>query len=137
MAKSVNEMSVVALEKALSTKKARLDKLLAQRIQLQKQLDGVERKIRDVGGDGAVEETKRSRRVRKLRPRNKQPLAAYVREILGRTKKGLTIDEVHAKVLDSGYKTKSENFKNVIYQCLYHAEDITQDADTGRYQLKT
>ncbi len=137
MAKSVTEMSLAELEKALSSRKSKLEKLQTQRKQLLKQLAGIDSKIRGIAGSEAVEKAPGVKVVRKRRPKNKQPLKAYVLDILGRSKKGLTLDEVHTKVLASGYKTKSDNFKNVVYQCLYHAKDISQDSETGRYQLKS
>jgi len=65
------------------------------------------------------------------------PLWGHVENILGRTKRGFTIDELEKKILASGYKTNSNNFKNVVYQCLYHSEDVSLNGETGRYVLKS
>ncbi len=134
MPKNVSEMSVADLEKALLSKRSKLEDLSNQRDRLRKQLETVEGKIRTLGGTPATPGKRRGGR-RGKRVKNAKPLTAYVEEILGRTKKGFTVDEVMQKVLDSGYKTKSKNFRNVVYQCLYHAENIVQDEKTGRYQL--
>ncbi len=58
-------------------------------------------------------------------------------EILGRTKKGLTLAELGQKVLDAGYKSSSSNFRNVLYQCVYNTKDVYHDESTGTYKLKS
>ncbi len=134
MPKNVSEMSVAALEKALLTKRSKLEDLSSQRDRLRKQLETVEGKIQTLGGTPAAPGKLRGGR-RGKRVKNDMPLSGYVEDILGRTKKGFTVDEVVQKVLEAGYKTKSKSFRNVVYQCLYHAENIVQDEKTGRYQL--
>ncbi len=134
MAKSVNQMSVGELEKALAVKRDKLDELMSERDQVLKDLDRIDGKIRDVGGKVSA---KRAQGRRGPKAKNEKPLWGYVEDILGRTKKGLTIEELEQKVLASGYMTKSNNFRNVIYQCLYHAEEVTHDSSTGRYVIKS
>ncbi|MCA9111870.1 MAG: hypothetical protein R3B91_22920 [Planctomycetaceae bacterium] len=134
MAKPISQMSVAELEKALAAKRDKIDEYLGERDQLLKSLDRVESKIRDLGGSvtGRRVQGRRGPRVK-----NEKPLWGYVSDILGRTKKGLTIEELEEKILSSGYKTNSSNFRNVIYQCLYHAEQVSHDSSTGRYVMKS
>ncbi len=132
MAKSISQMSVVELEKALSTKRDKINDYMSERDQILKELDRVEGKIRDLGGKVAG---RKAQGRRGPRAKNEKPLWGYVEDILGRTKKGFTIEELEKRVLASGYKTKSNNFRNVIYQCLYHAEQVSHDSETGRYVL--
>ncbi len=134
MAKSVNQMSVSELEKALAVKRDKLGELMGERDQVLKELDRIDGKIRDMGGKVSA---KRAQGRRGPKAKNDKPLWGYVEEILGRSKRGFTIEELEQKVLDSGYKTKSNNFRNVIYQCLYHAEQVTHDSSTGRYVLES
>lgn len=134
MAKSVNQMSVAELEKALSARRERIDSLMADRDQILRELDKVEGKIRDLGGSFSG---RRAQGRRGPRAKNEKPLWGYVEDILGRSKRGVTIEELEKKVLASGYKTNSNNFRNVIYQCLYHAEEVSHDSSTGRYILKS
>jgi len=136
MAKNVNEMSVADLEKALLSKRSKLEDLSSQRERLRKQLETVEGKIQTLGGTPGTPAKRGGGRQGK-RVKNAKPLSGYIEEILGRTKKGFTVDEVEQKVLEAGYKTKSKNFRNVVYQCLYHAENIAQDEKTGRHLLNS
>jgi len=134
MSKSVKQMSVAELEKALSAKRDKLEVLASEREELLKELGRVDGKIRDLGGkvSGRVSTGRRGPRAK-----NEKPLWGHVEDILGRTKRGFTVDELEQKIRASGYKTKSKNFKNVIYQCLYHSEDVSHDSATGRYVLKS
>jgi len=134
MPKTVSDMSVADLEKALQSKRGKLDDLSNQRDRLRKQLESVEGKIQTLGGTPADPGKQKGGR-RGKRVKNAMPLSGYVEEVLGRTKKGFTVDEVEQKVLEAGYKTNSKNFRNVVYQCLYHAENIVQDEKSGRHQL--
>lgn len=129
------EMTVAQLERALENKRSRLTELTAKREKLQKQLAKTDSEIASLAGRGAAEGTGVRRRRR--RPKNAKSLRAYVLEILGRSKKGLTIAELDDKVQATGYKSKSRNFRNVLYQCLYNSDEIGQDKETGRYVLKS
>lgn len=129
------EMTVAQLERALENKRLRLSELTTKREKLQKQLAKTESEIASLAGRGVAEGTGVRRRRR--RPKNAKSLRAYVLEILGRSKKGLTIAELDDRVQATGYKSKSRNFRNVLYQCLYNSEEIGQDKETGRYVLKS
>ena len=61
---------------------------------------------------------------------------AVVLEILGKNKKGFTLADLAVKVNESGYRSTSRNFRNVLYQCLYNTEGITHDDATGCYRLE-
>lgn len=134
MTKPISQMSLAELEKALAAKREKIDEYMSERDQLLKNLSRVESKILDLGGSlsGRKVQGRRGPRVK-----NEKPLWGYVEDILGRSKRGLTIDELEQKILASGYKTNSSNFRNVIYQCLYHAEQVSHDSTTGRYILKS
>lgn len=128
-----NDMTVVQLERILERKRARLDGLLKRRERLQKARDAVEARIRSIGG--FRRESGRGRVVRK-RPRNDQPLVAVVLGILSQHKKGLTLKDLSAKVLETGYKTFSAKFENTVYQCLYNnSKKLDHDAKTHTYRV--
>ena len=59
-----------------------------------------------------------------------------VNGILGDTPKGLSLDDLVAKVRASGYKTKAKSFTNVVYQCVYNAKAIYRDKKKGTYRIK-
>ena len=134
MAKSVNQMSVSELEKVLAFKREKLDDLMSERDQVLKELDRIDGKIRDLGGKVSA---RKSQGRRGPKAKNEKPLWGYVEDLLGRSKRGMTIEELEKKILASGYNTKSNNFRNVIYQCLYHAEQVTHDSSTGRYIINS
>lgn len=148
-ASALREMSVEQLEKAL------LSKLVAAREQLRKDLGSLDLKIRDLSGGTSVlkaaesessEEDGPRRRGRPKgsknrkgrrgpRVKNEKSLRVYVQEELQKAKKGLTIDELIAAVQAAGYKSKSDKFKAVMYQCLFHGKRFQKDDATGKYVL--
>ena len=133
MAKSAAELSVAALERMLETKKSKLEKFTKQRDQLQRKLETVEKKIAELSGPAGRGPGKR---VSRKRPKNVKSLKAFVREILGRSKKGLTLSALGEKVLAAGYKSKSKRFTNVLYQCLYGNDEFVHDEKTKTYRLE-
>lgn len=133
MARVVQEMTVAQLEQALLKKKGKLESLLTRREKLQRQLDKVQRQIDGIAGrsgDGGM------RRRKRRRPRNTKSLRTIVMDLLGKSKKGLSISELHERVEQTGYRTRSKNFRNVLYQCLYNTEGISHEKETGKYILK-
>lgn len=130
MAKSTS-LSVAELQSLLNEQRKRLDELKKKQSALQKELDAVNQEIASIeGGEGGA------RRVRRRRGRNQKPLRAYVQEVLTANKKGLALQEISEAVQANGYKTSSKNFKNVLYQCLYHNEEFIHDDKTGTYKIK-
>ena len=77
------------------------------------------------------------RRKKPKRPKNAQKLPEVLKDILGRSKKGLALGELTQKVIDSGFKSNSEKFNNVVYQTLYNRKDsFERDAEGGLWKLK-
>lgn len=148
-ASALREMSVAQLEKAL------LSKLVAAREQLRKELGSLDDKIRDLSGGATApkaaeaESTEEDGPRRRGRPKgsknrkgrrgprvkNEKSLRVYVQEELQKAKKGLTIDELIANVQAAGYQSKSDKFKAVMYQCLFHGKRFQKDDATGKYVL--
>lgn len=129
-----NDLTVVQLERMLEKKRSKLEGLLKRRERLQKQLSSVEGRIGAIGGSRS--EGGRGRKPRK-RPKNDRPLIAVVVDVLSQHKKGLTLKELAAKVLDTGYKTYSDKFENTVYQCLYNnSAKLAHDAKTHTYRVK-
>ncbi len=133
MAKMSGEMTLAQLERALEKKRSRLEDLESRRSSLQQQLAKVEAQISGISGRGAGSGGVRKRR---KRPRNAQSLKDYVKDILSRNKKGLTLAELHEKLEQTDYKSRARNFRNVLYQCLYNSDDVQQDKSSGKYALK-
>lgn len=137
MVKSVKEMSLAELERLLDSKKDRLETLQRKRDQLERQLHSVLEKINSMEGGkrGAAAAAGAKGRKPTTRPKNDRSLKEVVTEILTQNKKGCGLDELSKKVLETGYKTSSTNFKNTLYQCLYNHENINLDKSTGLYRL--
>lgn len=142
MAKSSN-MSLAELEKMLKEQKNRLESLKKKQSSLQKDLDSVNQEIATLEGKGARGRGRppgsasgSTKKVRRRRAKNAKPLKSHVIEALNGNKKGLTLQQVSDKVQESGYKSKSKSFKNVLYQCLYHNKEFVHDAEAGTYKLK-
>lgn len=128
------DLTVVQLERLLERKQSKLDGLVKRRDRLQKQLASVEGKIGAVGG---IQRDGTGRRKVRRRPKNDQPLIAVVIDVLAKHPKGLTLKELAAKVLATGYKTFSDKFENTLYQCLYHnMKKLVHDAETHTYRVR-
>lgn len=145
MAADLGNMSIAQLEALISTRKSKLSSLYQRREQVKKQLAAIEAEIAaaegSVAGRGRPAHFARAKGADKRRPpvekaQNAKSLKRYVEEVLATNKKGLTIGEIQEAVLKSGYITNSANFKNTLYQCLYHNEkSFTLDKKTKAYKV--
>ena len=151
---SVNNMSVAELEAALSEKRGRLKDLSARRAQLQKELASVEGELETLGGDAPAKSSaatgkKRGRPAGSKnkpksggkgaqsgkRPKNKMTMKKAVETVLADSKDGLTLSETATAVKKLGYKSKSDNFENVVYQCLYNNKKQFPKGSNGKYKV--
>jgi hypothetical protein len=129
------ELSVAQLERLLEKKRQRLDSLFRRRDELQKQLAQVESQIDELGGSGPKGRSRRGR-VRK-RPKNTKTLLQAMIEILANHKRGLSLRDLSAQIIASGYKTSSRDFENTVYQIIYnHQDKVAHDPKTKTYRLK-
>lgn len=125
------ELTVAELEQVLEKKKRRLSGLHRTRDQIERRLHAVQAKISRI--QGSPERIQSPKRV--SRAKNERSLKDVVTELLGKSKKGLPLQELSEKVLATGYKTTSTNFKNTLYQTLYHHDGIQLNKETGLYSL--
>ncbi|MDA0833724.1 MAG: hypothetical protein O2955_16675 [Planctomycetota bacterium] len=132
---SRNDLTVSDLEKLLAKKKGNLTKLERERDRLASKLNSVQRQIDQINGTKTVTLAVPGSR-RMLRAKNKKSLHTHVLELLTENKKGLKLGELNEKILARGYKSKSSNFKNVLYQTLYHSPKVVLNSETHRYGLK-
>lgn len=127
------DLTVAQLERLLERKRRRLEALVKRRDKLQKELFKVEELILSIGG--VAREGLQPRR--RKRPKNTKTLLKAATEVLAQNKKGVTIKELAAKILEGGYRTASDNFENTVYQVIYNNRDkISHDAKTKTYKLK-
>jgi len=126
------DLSVADLERLLDQRKTEWDGLARKKNKLERDLERVERQM------AVLEGRRGARRGRKIgkRPKNEKSLRETVLDVLGRSKKGYSLAELSERILASGYKSNSSDFKNVVYQCLYNTEQIVHDPEMGTYRIK-
>ena len=125
--------SIADLERLLDERKARLQDLVQQRERLQKELDKLDAQIQ---GAASVDGPFRRKHGGKRRVKNEMSLRAAVQQVLIKNKKGLSLADLEAAILETGYKSGSSNFRNVLYQAVYNTADIVRDEKTGHYKLQ-
>lgn len=146
----LNGMSIAELERLINNRKSELTSLYSQRDQVAKQLDAINAEIATAEGNAGMAGRGRpslfsrpaSTVARKApsaaitRAQNTKSLKAYVIDVLTTNRRGLSLSEIQEAVLKVGYITNSANFKNTLYQCLYHNEDLfVLDKATKLYKL--
>lgn len=124
------ELSLADLEKIMTDRQTKLEALLQKRDQLEQTIEEIDADIQSFLETGSV------RRRGQKRPRNEAPLRPVIVEILSKTKKGMSLHALAEKVKETGYKSQSRNFKNVVYQCIYHTEGVVRDDVTGFFKLE-
>ncbi len=150
MAADLGNLSIAQLEALINSRKSKLSSLYERRDHLAKQLDAINGEIAAAEGTSVGATRGRPAHFTKAaavakrrgaavqRAQNDKSLKTYVEEVLAASKKGLTIGEIQEAVLKSGYTTNSANFKNTLYQCLYHNEKaFVLDKKTKTYKLGT
>ena len=148
MAADLGNLSIAQLQAMIDSQKSKLGSLYAKRDQLTSQLEAVNKDIAAAEGKSTGATRGRPAHFAKTtavakrkgatvqRAQNDKSLKTYVEEVLAASKKGLTISEIQDAVLKNGYTTNSANFKNTLYQCLYHNEkSFTLDKKTKSYKL--
>lgn len=130
MAADPNSLSLAQLQALIESRKSAVSSLYEKRKQVARQLADLDAEIAAAEGKGGATRGRPAhfargkaavkRRGPVQRAQNEKSLKTYVEEALAGNKKGLTIGEIQAVVLKNGYTTNSANFKNTLYQCLYH-----------------
>jgi cell division septum initiation protein DivIVA len=125
--------SIADLERLLDEKKARLQDLVQERDRLQKELDKLDAQIQ---GAASVDSPLTRRPRGKRRQKNEMSLKAAVQQVLTKNKKGLSLADLETAVTDTGYRSGSINFRNVLYQAVYNSAEIGRDEKSGLYKLQ-
>ena len=134
--KTAKDLTVTELQRLLNSRKSELDTLLKQKQRLTADLSKVEGRISALVGKGGRFPVGRNQMGPIKRPKNAKSLHDTVIELLNKNKKGFPLAKLADKVLETGYRTHSSDFKNVLYQCLYNSKRIAHDSKTGHYRLK-
>ena len=156
---SLNDLSTEDLRKELEQREGELSGLYSKRDELERELADLNNQIAEGGGQpkrkrgrpkgsknkpktgaaataapkSAAKATKSPAAGRK-RPKNDKPLPAVLADVLGDAGGPMALDDIHAAVEKTGYKTSSKNFKNVIYQNLYNKDEFTKTGDGWVYK---
>jgi hypothetical protein len=118
----------------IEDRRSQVQDLFKKRDHIQKELDRLDVEIQRAANLDAP--LRRRRRAGRRRIKNETSLRSVVLQILGKNKKGFPLSELAEKVQEAGYKSGSQNFKNVVYQCVYHTPEIALDSATGCYRIK-
>ena len=133
MARKSLDFSLSDLERILAERKSQAHDLTKRRDQLTKELEKIELELQEIIGTKRRGPKKGASRGK--RPKNVRSLREILFDLLGKSKKGLTLADLEPKVVEAGYKSASKNFTNMIYQCLYNSEGLVQDPETGCYRI--
>lgn len=149
-ATALRDMSISQLEKLVQAKKLKLVELVQKRDKMRIELSLMDVRIEELGGDTLAPEERVEAPRRRGRPKGsgnktgtgkkrrgrikgQKSLRTYVAAEMEKTKGGMTLEEAIAAVFEAGYKTKSDKFEHVMYQCLYH--NFQKDADSGKWVM--
>ena len=136
MPSTLKDCSVSDLERMLKARKSELDNLIKKRDTKLKELSLIEKRIKVLEGRKRATAQKTRRKSRK-RAKNKLSLRSTVTDVLSKNKNGIALDPLSKRILATGYKSNSGNFKNVLYQCLYNHDEFIHDKKTGLYRVKS
>jgi len=121
-------LSIDELERMLADRKTRVTKLMKQRDKLQAKLDGLDREIVSLGGNG--------RGGRRTRARNDVSLVDAIETAMGKSGKPMRVGEITEAVQSAGYRSNSANFRGIVNQTLIKERKRFDQAARGLYQLK-
>lgn len=124
-------LSIAELERLLDSKKNNLVDLAKRREDLVEQIAELDRQIQQMADLRGI--ASRSRRKRVV---NASPLRAVILDVLRKNKKGFKLADLAAKITETGYRSQSANFTNVVYQTLHKVSEIKLDEKTGCYRIK-
>lgn len=125
-----DKLTVAELERILLRRKQELEGLIRRRDRLREELAALDRRIAELQG------SRPPTPVAVRRPRNTVSLRQTVVDLLSSAGEGFTLAQLADKILETGYQTSSQNFRNVLYQCLYNMPQVFHDEATGTYKLR-
>jgi hypothetical protein len=123
-------LTLAQLEELMQTRRAELGRLLRQREKLQKRLEAIESRINAVAGAAA-----RGANGKASRARNHVSLQDAIHRVLSKAGGALSVGDIVDKVLASGYRSHSVNFRGIVNQTLIKDKRFGS-AGRGMYQLK-
>lgn len=138
-------LSVAELERMLDDRRAELAKLTDRRDKLASDLAECDARISELtgasrGGSGGAAKVARRRKPKRGRGRfrNQPSLKSIIVEILQKSKKPMSLDDILEKVKATGYQSSSENFRQVAYLNLFNMKkngEVEHDSETKLYRV--
>lgn len=128
MARPASDLSISALEKLLAKSRRETARLLKVRQKLQAKIEVLDNRIRAIGGSPGSRSGTRAR--------NAVSLVEAITKVLEKADGPLKVGEIMQKVLATGYRSNSENFRGVINQTLIKEKKF-KSAARGTYRLGT
>src|SRR5688572_3611920 len=111
---SLASYSLSQLERIMDKKRRELTELGRERAGLQKKLDAVDDRIRQLGGaNGFFRGGGRGGRAR-----NEKSLVEVMADVLGKSGKAMKVSEIADAVQSAGYRSSSPNFRSIVNQQL-------------------
>jgi septal ring factor EnvC (AmiA/AmiB activator) len=132
--------NIAQLERVLQEKKAELDKLRRQRLELQKKMDQLDRQIERV--EGGMNGSRRASSGGAVggggrrRARNEHSLLDSIEMVLREAGRAMKVPEIMEAVLATGYRSSSDNFRGIVNQTLIKDKRFGQ-VERGVYELKS
>jgi hypothetical protein len=120
-------LSIIELERILQTRQRELKVLLRRRTRIERKLTALDERITRLGGTRAGGRVKRAR--------NDVTLPEAIANVLGKSRKPLTVGDIMGGVQAMGYRSSSGNFRAVINQTLIKDKRFIS-AGRGLYEMK-
>ena len=120
------ELSLAQLEKLMQRRRAEVTRLSRVRDKLQQKLDEVQAKLDAISGsEGRAG----------ARARNHSSLQKIIHQVLTDAGGPLSVGDILDRVHESGYRSKSGNFRGIVNQTLIKDKRLTK-AGRGMYQVR-
>ena len=117
------------LERMLNQRRKELSRLTRKRATAQRRLEGIDDKIRRLGGSAI------SIRGGGRRARNDQSLVEVIHSVLQKAARPLRVSAIADAANSAGYRSSSANFRGIVNQMLIKDPRFTSQ-NRGFYQLK-
>ena len=124
---TLSEPSLHELERLVQMRRRELNLLIKKRTKIEKKVRALDERIRLIGGPGA---TKRGGRAK-----NELNLVDAIEGVLRSAGKPLGVGEIMQKVVASGYRSSSANFRGIVNQTLIKEKQF-HGVSRGVYGLK-
>lgn len=125
MPASLADLSIGSLERLIAKRRRSLARLLKQRQKVERKLTAIDEQIAGLGGSGTA---------RGSRARNEVNLVEAITGVLEKAGGAMKVGDITDKVLATGYRSTSPNFKSIVNQTLIKEKQF-KNAGRGLYQL--